>query len=109
MSTASIEAAPQPKIAPATSAPPASSRLMSVDALRGFHMLWIVGAGAVVTALEKMSMNAVTTFFATQLTHVKWEGFHFYDLIFPLFLFIVGVSLVFSLDKALAEGGRPRV
>jgi predicted acyltransferase len=82
---------------------------MSVDALRGFDMFWIIGAGAIVTALEKMSGNPVTTFLATQLTHVKWEGFHFYDLIFPLFLFIVGVSLVFSLDKAFAEGGRPRV
>src|ERR1051325_8121092 len=109
MSTVGIEAAPQPEIASATSAPPASSRLMSVDALRGFDMFWIIGAGAIVTALEKMSGNPVTTFLATQLTHVKWEGFHFYDLIFPLFLFIVGVSLVFSLDKAFAEGGRPRV
>jgi predicted acyltransferase len=53
-----------------------------------------------------MSANPVTTFLATQLQHVKWEGFRFYDLIFPLFLFIVGVSLVFSLDKALATGGR---
>lgn len=88
---------------------PADNRLMSVDALRGFDMLWIVGAGGIVIALEKMSENPVTTFFATQLKHVTWEGFRFYDLIFPLFLFIVGVSLVFSLDKALAEGGRTRV
>ena len=82
---------------------------MSVDALRGFDMLWIIGAGTIVSALEKMSANPVTTFLATQLTHAKWEGFHFYDLIFPLFLFIVGVSLVFSLDKALASGGRGAV
>lgn len=79
---------------------------MSVDALRGFDMLWIVGAGGIVTALEQMSANPVTTLLATQLKHVEWEGFRFYDLIFPLFLFIVGVSLVFSLDKALAQGGR---
>jgi predicted acyltransferase len=79
---------------------------MSVDALRGFDMLWIIGAGGIVAALEKMSANPVTTLLATQLKHVEWEGFRFYDLIFPLFLFIVGVSLVFSLDKALAAGGR---
>jgi predicted acyltransferase len=82
---------------------------MSVDALRGFDMLWITGAGGIVAALEKMNENPVTTFLATQLKHVEWEGFRFYDLIFPLFLFIVGVSLVFSLDKALAEGGRAQV
>jgi predicted acyltransferase len=72
-------------------------------------MLWITGAGGIVAALEKMHENPVTKFLATQLTHVEWEGFRFYELIFPLFLFIVGVSLVFSLDKALAEGGRARV
>ncbi len=69
-------------------------------------MLWIVGAGSIVSALEKMSSNQVTTFLATQFKHVEWEGFRFYDLIFPLFLYIVGVSMVFSLDKAIAAGGR---
>jgi predicted acyltransferase len=94
-----------------TSLPPpvASARLMSVDALRGFDMLWIVGAGAIVSALEQMSANPLTELLATQLKHVEWDGFRFYDLIFPLFLFIVGVSLVFSLDKALAQGGRAQV
>lgn len=82
---------------------------MSVDALRGFDMLWIVGAGTIVTALEQMKANPLTNLLATQLKHVEWVGFRFYDLIFPLFLFIVGVSLVFSLDKALALGGRTQV
>ena len=85
------------------------ARLMSVDALRGFDMLWIVGAGAIVKALEAMGDNPLTNLLATQLQHVEWEGFRFYDLIFPLFLFIVGVSLVFSLDKALAQGSRGKV
>lgn len=93
----------------ADSAPPASaadSRLMSVDALRGFDMMWIVGAGSIVNALERMGANPVTAALANQLKHVEWEGFRFYDLIFPLFLFIVGISLVFSLDKELERGGR---
>jgi predicted acyltransferase len=94
---------------PASPVAAAGARLMSVDALRGFDMLWIVGAGTIVAALEKMSANPLTTFLATQLQHVPWEGFRFYDLIFPLFLFIIGVSLVFSLDKALATGGRRAV
>jgi predicted acyltransferase len=81
---------------------------MSVDALRGFDLFWIVGAGILVRALDKMSGNAATHFLSTQLQHVQWEGFRFYDLIFPLFLFIVGVSMVFSLDRAIAEGGRSR-
>ena len=60
---------------------PGSARLLSVDALRGFDIFWIVGAGAVVRALEKIGDHSATTFLATQLTHVQWGGFRFYDLI----------------------------
>lgn len=86
-----------------------SGRLLSVDALRGFDMFWIVGAGTIVKAIGKMDENPVTVAVTTQLSHVQWEGFRFYDLIFPLFLFIVGISIVFSLDKAFEKGGRAKV
>src|ERR1039458_6254768 len=85
---------------------PASQRLMSVDALRGFDMFWIIGADSLVYALSRMSQTRPTTFLADQLEHAEWEGFHFYDLIFPLFVFIVGVSLVFSLTKTIQQAGR---
>ncbi len=81
---------------------------MSVDALRGFDMFWIVGAESLVTALHRMNDNQPTRFLANQLEHVDWDGFHFYDLIFPLFVFIVGVSLVFSLRRTIEEEGRAR-
>ena len=93
------------QIQSATNAP-ASQRLMSVDALRGFDMFWIIGADALVYALHKMSQTEPTKRLADQLEHADWEGFHFYDLIFPLFVFIVGVSLVFSLTKAIQQAGR---
>lgn len=79
---------------------------MSLDALRGFDMFWIVGADALVSALNKMSQTAPTKFLATQLEHVEWEGFRFYDLIFPLFIFMMGASVVFSLTKIMAAEGR---
>lgn len=79
---------------------------MSVDALRGFDMFWIIGAGSLVEALNQMSGSTLTRFLAEQLDHVEWEGFHFEDLIFPLFVFIVGVSMVFSLTRILEQGGR---
>src|ERR1035437_5291906 len=85
---------------------PVSQRLMSVDALRGFDMFWIIGADSLVYALRRMSQTRPTTFLADQLEHAEWEGFHFYDLIFPLFVFIVGVSLVFSLTKTIHLAGR---
>ncbi len=79
---------------------------MSVDALRGFDMFWIVGAASVARALEKMGDSAFLGAIAAQLVHPPWAGFTFFDLIFPLFVFIVGVSLVFSLRKAIEKEGR---
>jgi len=83
-----------------------TERLMSVDALRGFDMFWIIGADSLVAALDRMKSGKVTDFLADQLDHAEWQGFHFYDLIFPLFVFLMGVSLVFSLTKAVERGGR---
>jgi predicted acyltransferase len=79
---------------------------MSLDALRGFDMFWIIGADALVYALRRMSKNPVTNFLADQLEHAEWAGFHFYDLIFPLFVFMVGASITFSLTRVMETGGR---
>jgi predicted acyltransferase len=79
---------------------------MSLDALRGFDMFWILGGETLAYALRKLGDNPVTRLFALELEHVDWAGFHFYDLIFPLFVFIVGVSTVFSLRRTIAEHGR---
>jgi predicted acyltransferase len=87
-------------------APP--SRLVSLDVFRGFVMFWIVGGEAIAHALAHLKgvESEVLETVAVQLTHVKWEGFRFYDLIFPSFVFIVGTSLVFSLSKLTVPGDR---
>lgn len=73
-----------------------NKRLLSLDVLRGFDMFWIMGAGVVVTALAQLlEMPAL----AAQMGHVAWNGFRFFDLIFPLFLFIAGISFPFSAAK----------
>jgi predicted acyltransferase len=74
-------------------------RLTSIDALRGFDMFWIVGGDDIARALGKWWGTPEGTRFAEQFSHVEWEGFRFYDLIFPLFLFLVGAVLPFSLRK----------
>src|SRR5260221_2731063 len=81
-------------------------RLMSVDALRGLDMFWIIGADSLVYALNRMSGSGPTRFLADQLEHAVWEGFHFYDLIFPLFVFMMGASVVFSLTRLIEKEGR---
>ncbi|HWB05212.1 MAG TPA: hypothetical protein VG796_19425 [Verrucomicrobiales bacterium] len=91
-------------------APPPSAnvshRLVSLDVLRGFDMFWILGMEEVGAAIGKASDAAWARGVATQLDHQPWAGFHCLDLIFPLFVFISGVSLVFSADKNLAVQGR---
>ena len=74
-------------------------RLVSLDALRGFDMLFLLGIAGVFQALPKLSDNALFNWLAGQCEHTPWHGFHLYDLIFPLFIFMVGVSLPFALTK----------
>jgi predicted acyltransferase len=78
---------------------------MSLDALRGFDMFWIVGGEELVHGLYKAWPGGVLGLLHTQLEHKAWAGVAFYDLIFPLFVFIVGVSLVFSLRRMIEQDG----
>jgi len=86
-------------------------RLSSLDALRGFDMFWITGG--------KPLMVAVAAYCATsfpwlqekvipQLTHVSWHGFVFEDLIFPLFIFLAGVSVSFSISSKIEKNTPPK-
>ncbi len=81
-----------------------SRRLVSVDALRGFDMFWIIGGGTIFESLVEIYKHPVTETIHNQLHHVEWKGFHFEDLIFPLFLFIVGVVLPFSITRRVERG-----
>jgi predicted acyltransferase len=67
-------------------------------------MLWIIGGEEVIKSLAEASNSGFLHAVSGQLEHVPWEGFHFYDLIMPLFLFMVGMSIPFSVDKRLASG-----
>jgi predicted acyltransferase len=79
-------------------------RLLSIDALRGFDMLLISGGGTFLVLLENKTGLAGVDWIADQLKHPAWNGFTFYDFIFPLFLFIAGVSMAFSLNKGIEMG-----
>jgi predicted acyltransferase len=82
-----------------------SARLESVDALRGFNMFWIIGGAELLAAIAGAArlgwLNAIS---ANLTQHVEWEGFHFHDMIFPLFLFIMGVTTPFALARRQERG-----
>ena len=80
------------------------NRLLSLDTLRGFDMFWIIGGEELIHALSKIYPNSFWNQFSKQLEHPYWNGFTFYDLIFPLFIFLAGVSTPFSIGKALNDG-----
>jgi len=78
---------------------PQSTRILSIDALRGFDMFWIMGGDALIRILLRLTGWSIAPAVMSQLDHVEWEGFRFYDLIFPLFLFLVGCVLPYSMEK----------
>jgi predicted acyltransferase len=104
-----------------------NSRLLSLDALRGFDMFWIVSGEGIIHGFAnavkqthglqqdevswQMQVTDQLGFFeklavhsSNQLHHTVWNGFTFYDLIFPLFIFIAGISMPFSYSKQLSSG-----
>lgn len=62
-------------------------------------MFWIIGGGAILESLPRIWSHPITEMIDVQLTHVEWEGFHLEDLIFPLFIFVMGVVLPFSICR----------
>src|SRR5262245_35172626 len=104
--------AAQPKPIPTPPSAPAkpSARVLSLDALRGFDMFWIVGGkelALATLALFPESSAAWVERAKMQFEHAKWEGFTAYDLIMPLFLFVVGAAMPFSFARR-AERGHSR-
>ena len=104
------------------------ARLLSLDALRGFDMFWIIsgegifhGLANVVLTKHSLYRNPTDWQIATtgdlnfweriavgisnQLHHSPWNGFTFYDIIFPLFIFIAGISMPFSFGKQMKNAG----
>ncbi|MCZ2339158.1 MAG: DUF5009 domain-containing protein [Chitinophagales bacterium] len=76
-------------------------RLQSLDALRGFDMLWIIGFEGMVHGMSQATGWPVMNWLSAELHHSPWNGFTIYDLIFPLFIFVSGVSMPFSFGKKL--------
>src|SRR3954471_1139684 len=79
-------------------------RLYSLDALRGFDMFWIMGGDAIVRRLAVATHHPFWEKLAVQMDHPAWNGFHLYDLIFPLFLFLAGVATPYSVGRELEKG-----
>ena len=86
-------------------APTRQERLVSLDALRGFDMFWIIGGGWLLHGLAQgLHSPWFDQVVIPHTHHVPWEGFVAWDLIMPLFLFVVGAAMPFSFAKRLGQG-----
>ena len=86
-----------------------SSRLVSLDALRGFTMFWIIGGGALIESLEHFGNVGIINLLVRQMDHSAWEGLRFYDCIWPSFMLMVGVSIPFAYAKRSQTQSYPQM
>ena len=85
-----------------------NQRLMSIDALRGFDMLFIMGFSGLVVAICSLFPGGADCWLAKTMSHVDWNGLAHHDTIFPLFLFLAGISFPFSYAKQVSLGNTKR-
>ncbi len=84
-------------------------RLHSLDALRGLDMLFIIGLDGVFRTLSPLLLSEEgVQEIRRQMGHCPWDGLAFYDLIFPIFVFISGASMYYSFARA-AEKEKKRL
>jgi predicted acyltransferase len=79
--------------------PAAGQRLVSLDAFRGFTMFWLLGGKPFLIAIAGLGLGALSSLLKYQLTHTDWEGLRYYDLIWPSFMLMAGVSVPYSLAR----------
>lgn len=89
------------------SVPNKSYRLESLDILRGFDLFLLVGLQPILVAIGQVWDNEFYHGFLYQFDHEIWAGFRLWDLIMPLFLFMTGVTIPFSLDNKKGGAGGP--
>lgn len=74
-------------------------RLESLDVLRGFDLFCLVGLCGILHSLRPVIATSWYDSFLWNFSHVAWEGFSPWDLVMPLFMFMAGVSMPFSLSR----------
>jgi len=80
-------------------------RITSVDFFRGFTMFLLIGESTqLYSHFSSIKSSSIMQFIGTQLSHHPWHGLHFWDLIQPFFMFIVGVAIPFAVANRIRKG-----
>src|SRR5512140_1062061 len=84
---------------------PEQERILSVDFFRGFTMFLLIGKSTeLYSHIQSIQGSSIMHFLGTQFSHHEWNGLHFWDLIQPFFMFIVGVAIPFAVANRLKKG-----
>lgn len=84
--------------------PVTNTRLLSLDAFRGFIMLLMVSSGFGIAQMAAAHPGSWWEVFRPQFEHKAWAGVSLWDLIQPSFMFMVGVAVPFSCQKRREHG-----
>ncbi|MFD2101488.1 acyltransferase family protein [Flagellimonas iocasae] len=85
-------------------------RILSIDVFRGFTMFLLIGefTGFMGLLLDDGLKGSFLYALGEQFHHHSWNGLHFWDLIQPFFMFIVGLSLPFGVYNRQKKGHSKR-
>lgn len=83
-------------------------RVTSIDFFRGLTMFLLIGESTELYSHLLNINSGFTQFFGNQLSHHEWNGLHFWDLIQPFFMFIVGVAIPFAVANRQKRGATER-
>ena len=87
-----------------------NKRLLSLDVLRGLDLFLLVALQPVLrAALIELDCEALNETLLYQFDHAEWEGLRVWDLVMPLFLFMSGVTMPYSLPKYRTRNGDIKV
>jgi predicted acyltransferase len=87
-----------------TMSSPFAGRVTSIDFFRGFTMFLLAGEATQLYEQFFEFDNSIMHFWGTQFSHHEWHGLHFWDLIQPFFMFIVGVAIPFAVANRIKKG-----
>lgn len=87
-----------------------NGRLLSLDVLRGFDLMLLVGLQPVLRLfLIELDSPVLNSTLLYHLDHAEWEGLRVWDIVMPLFLFMSGVTMPYSLPKYKMQDGNAGV
>jgi predicted acyltransferase len=85
------------------------TRILSVDFFRGLTMFLLIGESTeIYSHINSIKGSSIMQFIGTQFSHHEWHGLHFWDLIQPFFMFIVGVAIPFAVANRIKKGDSNR-